>query len=90
MNTIGIPFIVLTCYITGEIFKIIFKKKNKIYKLIPYVMAILGGLLGVLIYMTNNQDILNASNIWDAIAIGIISGLGTTGTNQLIKQIKNK
>ena len=90
MKTICVPIIVLSCYIVGEIFKIIFKNKETTYKLIPYIMALFGGMLGILIYITNNELLLNVKNIWDALLIGIISGLGTTGTNQLIKQIKKE
>ena len=40
----------------------------------------------------NPEIILNADNIWTALGIGIVSGLSSTGTNQLIKQtfIKNE
>lgn len=87
MNFTSIPIIVLCCYIIGEIFKSIFKNKQGTYKLIPIVMAIIGGLLGVIIYLTNPEIILNAENIWTALGIGIVSGLSSTGTNQIIKQI---
>ena len=55
-------------------------------------MACIGGGLGILIYYTNPEKILNADNIWTALGIGIVSGLSSTGTNQLIKQtfIKNE
>lgn len=32
--------------------------------------------------------IMNASNIWIALGIGIVSGASSIGTNQIIKQIK--
>lgn len=87
MNFTSIPIIVLCCYIIGEIFKSIFKNKQETYKLIPILMACIGGALGILIYYTNHEMILNADNIWTALGIGIVSGLSSTGTNQLIKQI---
>ena len=33
---------------------------------------------------------MNASNIWVALGIGIVSGASSTGTNQIIKQLFNK
>lgn len=90
MNFTSIPIIVLCCYIIGEIFKSIFKNKQETYKLIPILMASIGGGLGILIYYTNPEIILNADNIWTSLGIGIVSGLSSTGTNQLIKQTFNK
>ena len=90
MKTISVPIIVLCCYIVGEIFKIVFKQKEKTYKIIPFLMGILGGVFGILIFFTNKELIYNVTNIWDALLIGIVCGLGSTGTNQLIKQIKKE
>ena len=86
----SIPIIVVLCYIIGEIYKVIFRKKKEAKKLIPIVMAIVGGILGILIYLTNPEIIFKAENIWIAIVVGIASGESATGTNQIIKQILNK
>ena len=84
------PIIVILCYILGEIYKIIFKNKKETYKLIPLLVSLFGGILGILIYFTA-PEILNVDNIYLALEIGIISGSSATGTNQIIKQIfKNK
>ena len=81
MEFTSIPIIVIICYLIGEIYKL--------YKLIPILNALLGGVLGVLIYFTNKEILLNGSNIWTALGIGIVSGVSSTGTNQIIKQIFN-
>lgn len=86
MLTTVVPIIVVICYIVGEIYKFAFRNKTELYKLIPILMAIVGGLIGILIFITN-QELLLIDNIWDAILIGIVSGESATGTNQLIKQI---
>lgn len=86
----SIPIIVVLCYIIGEIYKVIFRKKKEAKKLIPIVMAIVGGILGILIYLTNPEIIFKAENIWIARVVGIASGESATGTNQIIKQILNK
>ena len=90
MDFTSVPIIVVCCYIIGEIYKALFKNKQEAYKLIPIVMAIIGGLLGIIIYLTNPEMILNAENIWVALGIGIVSGASSTGTNQIVKQIFKK
>lgn len=91
MEFTSIPIIVIICYMVGEFYKIMFKKYKILYKLIPILNAILGGILGILIFLTNPEIILNAKNIWTALGIGIVSGVSSTGTNQIIKKIfKNK
>ena len=92
MEFTSIPIIVIICYIIGEIYKVLFKNKQDLYKLIPIILACFGGLLGILIFLTNPEILLNVSNAWTALGIGIVSGVSSTGTNQIIKQIfiKNK
>ena len=90
MENVCVPIIVLCCYMIGEIYKVIFKKNTKNYKLIPILVAVFGGVLGVVIYYTAPTVIFNVDNVYSALLIGIISGFASTGTNQLIKQINNK
>ena len=87
MDFIGIPVIIIVCYMVGEIYKVVFKKNTKAYKLIPILVAFIGGVLGVIIYFTTPEIMLNVENIYNAILVGIISGFSATGTNQIIKQI---
>ena len=85
MDYTSVPIIVLCSYIVGEIYKVIFKRKKDAYKLIPVLVAIVGGVLGVLIYLTSPEMIFNVDNVWIALGIGIISGFSATGTNQVVK-----
>ena len=85
-----VPIIVVCCYIIGEVYKIIFNNNQKTYKYIPILMAIVGGILGVIMYLTNKDMIFNAINVWISLEIGIVSGVSATGTNQIIKQIFKK
>lgn len=87
MDYTSVPIIVLCSYIVGEIYKVIFKRKKDAYKLIPILVAIVGGVLGVLIYLTSPEMIFNVDNLWIALGIGIISGFSATGTNQVVKQL---
>lgn len=90
MEFSSVPIIVVCCYLMGEIYKVIFKKRPKTYKLIPVLVSVSGGILGILIYLTNKEMIMNASNAWIALGIGIISGASSTGTNQVVKQLLSK
>ena len=90
MDFTSVPIIVVCCYMVGEIYKVLFKNKRKAYKLIPVLVAFVGGMLGVLVYFTTPEMIFNAGNVWVALGIGIVSGASSTGTNQIIKQIFKK
>lgn len=90
MDYTSVPIIVVCCYIIGEIYKAIFCKKKEAYKLIPIILAIFGGIIGILIYLTNPEMIFNATNVWVALGIGIVSGASATGANQIIKQLFGK
>ena len=87
MNYEGIPLLILLCYIFGEIYKVIFKKNKQICKLIPLLVSLLGGLLGVILYKSEPSIILEANNIYIALFIGLISGASSTGANQIVKQV---
>lgn len=75
--------IVVICYLVGMATKVSNHCPDKV---IPVVVGVAGGLLGVVgMYVIADfpaQDILNA------IAIGIVSGLASTGIDQAYKQQK--
>lgn len=74
MEFSSVPIIVLCCYIIGEIYKIVFKNKKESYKLIPLILSIFGGIIGIVIFYTNPEMILDAHNVWVALGVGIVSG----------------
>ena len=84
MELIGIPAIVVISYMITEVFKVFIDNKY-----LPIVAGISGGLLGALSFVLQ-IDIMPATDIISALAIGIISGLAATGSNQILKQIKKK
>ena len=90
MDFTSVPIIVICCYMIGEIYKVLFNEKKEVYKLIPILVAMSGGLLGILIYVTNKEMIFNVDNIWMALEIGIVSGASSTSVNQILKQIFKK
>ncbi len=86
MNYTTIPIIVVCCYLLAEIYKLAFKKFQSAYRFIPVVTAIAGGLMGILIFYTA-PGMMNAKDVYEALMIGLASGAGATGANQVIKQI---
>ena len=53
---------------------------------IPIIVGVTGGILGVVgMYVIPDFP---ANDILNAIAVGIVSGLSSTGVNQIYKQVK--
>ncbi len=75
--------ITVICYLIGQGAKLSTVIKNEA---IPVIVGVCGGILGV-IGMFVMPD-FPANDILNAIAIGIVSGLASTGVNQLYKQAK--
>lgn len=74
--------IVVITYLIGTLCKAIPTIKNEF---IPVIVGVVGGLLGVLgMYIMPEFP---ASDVLNAVAIGIVSGLSSTGVNQVYKQI---
>lgn len=93
MEFISIPVIVILCYFIGEFSKIIFGRNEERYKFIPIIVGVSGGILGLIAYYICPEIMIDASNPFMATIVGIISGLASTGSNQIIKQLlfkKNK
>lgn len=75
--------IVIICYLIGLGAKLYPKIKDEA---IPVIVGVAGGMLGVAgMYLMPEFP---AKDILNAIAIGIVSGLASTGANQAYKQIK--
>ena len=87
MEMVSIPVITIICYILGEFFKLAILKKKKRYKYIPIIVGSIGGILGLMMYYISPEILFHTTNPFMAIAIGIVSGLASTGGNELIKQI---
>lgn len=74
--------IVVITFLFGMGFKAIPKVKDEI---IPVLVGTVGGILGVIgLYVMPEFP---ANDILNAIAIGIVSGLASTGVNQAYKQL---
>ena len=74
--------IVVICYLIGLGIKISPLKDEYI----PVIVGVCGGILGVVgMYVIPDFP---ANDILNAIAVGITSGLASTGANQIYKQLK--
>lgn len=75
--------IVVICYLVGLAVKRCPKLSDEA---IPVIVGVAGGILGA-IGMFVIPD-FPANDIMSAIAVGIVSGLASTGVNQVYKQLK--
>lgn len=79
-----IPAIIVIAYLVGMACKAIDAVPDKF---IPVIVGAVGAILGIVGMYTMTdfpaQDVLNA------LAVGIASGLASTGVNQIVKQLKN-
>lgn len=69
--------IVIICFTIGGILKEVTPVDNK---LIPYILGILGGLIGGMLCI--------GANPLESVCLGIISGLSSTGSHQIVKTIQ--
>ena len=81
LDFVAFPAIVVICYLIGLGIKSI--PSEKINQAIPFVVGCAGAGLGILAYFSIPGF---SDNILNAIAVGAVSGLASTGVNQLYKQ----
>lgn len=76
--------ITVICYLIGLVFHNISQIDNK---WIPCIVGVSGLILGIVGWLTIPD--YPANNILDAIAVGIVSGLASTGADQVVRQLVN-
>lgn len=75
--------IVVICYLVGLGAKTVEGIKDNY---IPVIVGAVGGILGAVgMYVISDFP---AHDIMNAVAVGIVSGLASTGVNQIYKQVK--
>jgi ribonucleotide monophosphatase NagD (HAD superfamily) len=75
--------IIVICYLVGLGAKIVPQVKDNY---IPVIVGVIGGMLGVAgMYVIPDFP---AHDVMTAVAVGIMSGLASTGVNQIYKQVK--
>lgn len=80
----GVAAITVICYLGGMACKTTEKVKDEV---IPVVCGVTGGILGVAACICTG---VSAGDVINAAAIGIVSGLASTGVHQVIKQVGKK
>lgn len=88
MEIVSIPAIASIVYAIVEVYKAVFKSE-KAKRAIPIVAGVLGVILGVVAFYAC-PSIVPADNVFTAIIIGLASGLGSVGINQVGKQLTKK
>lgn len=84
---ISIPAVVVIVYLIAEAVKA-FGGEN-VKKYIPIICGACGAVLAALMLVIC-PEFIPAENVFEAIAIGIVSGFSATGINQLYKQLKKE
>lgn len=79
----GVAVITVICYLIGQAVKATAIEN----KWIPIIVGASGGVLGVVGMMVMTD--FPATDYLTAIAVGIVSGLASTGVDQIGKQMKN-
>lgn len=85
LEFISVTAIVVICYLIGLGAKVAPIDD----KYIPLIVGIVGGIVGVVAFLTGMPE-FPAHDIITAIAVGISSGLASTGVNQVYKQLKGE
>lgn len=83
LGIIAVPAIAIICYLVG----IGVKASPLDDKWIPIIVGVIGGIIGTVAYLTGMPN-FPANDVITAIAVGIVSGLASTGVNQIYKQLK--
>ena len=76
--------IIVICYLVG----MGCKASGKVDKWIPVIVGAVGAVLGV-VGMYTIPD-FPAHDVLNALAVGIASGLASTGANQIVKQLSQE
>jgi len=87
MDSFIVIGIVVICYVIGEVYKSLVKFNESKYKYIPVIVMVSGGIIGLICYLIDRNIIFNASNVLEAVVIGIASGSVSVSTHQVIKQL---
>ena len=78
----GVAAIVIICFMIG----LIVKATGLDNKWIPVICGVFGGICGVLAMMSGMPN-FPATDYFTAVAVGIVSGLGSVGCHQIYRQL---
>ena len=84
MEIVSIPVVATVVYAIIEVYKAVFKSE-KAKRVIPIVAGVLGAILGIVAFFAC-PAIVPTDNAFLAAIMGLFSGLGAVGVNQIYKQ----
>ena len=84
MEIVSIPVVATVVYAIIEVYKAVFKSE-KAKRVIPIVAGVLGAILGIVAFFAC-PAIVPTDNAFLAAVMGLFSGLGAVGVNQIYKQ----
>lgn len=87
ISVTGLPTIMILTYLFVETIKVIFSNLKKIKKFLPIISAFIGGGFGMLIFAFY-PNIFAVNTYLEAFITGVFCGLSATGSNQLLKKLK--
>ena len=82
---VTVPVIIGACYLVGFVIKLF--KNEKLDNFIPGICVVLGVILGLVSFFTI-PNLIPANDWLTASVIGGVSGLASTGVNQVVKKIR--
>lgn len=85
LGIIAVPAITIICYLVG----IGVKASPVKEEFIPIIVGVVGAIFGLVAFLTKMPN-FPADNFITALAVGIVSGLASTGINQIYKQLTKK
>lgn len=80
MNIVTNTALIVICNAIGGIVKYQTKLSNE---LIPYLLAVIGGILGIALHIIGVN--IGGLNVLEDCAIGVVSGFASVGVHQLSK-----
>lgn len=80
----SVAAITVICYLVG----MGCKATGRLDKYIPVIVGLAGGMLGIVGWKTIAG--FPADDALNSIAVGIVSGLASTGANQIVKQLSQE
>lgn len=84
-----VPIVVLAVYGIIEFLKyFIIQKNERVHKCIPLFAACFGGIISVSVYFIA-PEFVPVSHWFNALLMGVASGLSAVGVNQIKKQMSN-
>lgn len=87
MDIISAPILMLIISLVTLLLKVTFENNQKFLTFIPLIAGILGIILGILVFYLATT-ILPVDNVFNAIIMGLFSGMSAIGSVQMINDFK--